>query len=112
MRILGVWQIILSKRRGRLGISCIDNPDGPGAIVSGLISGSVAYAAGISVGDSILAVNGEDLSGHQQCIAAIDAAPDRIAFVLSRTPAPRHATSRAPTPRKILVCTKSNRTPF
>ena len=76
-------QVIISKRAGRLGVSCIDaNP--AGAIVSSLIDGSVAAAAGLHVGDIITTVNGNLIDGHRDCIQAIDSAADRVAFVLAR----------------------------
>ena len=77
-------QIVLCKSNGKLGISCIDNPDGPGVVCSALIEGSVAYHAGLNVGDIITIINGKQVRGHQDAIAAIDRAPDRVAFVLSR----------------------------
>ena len=78
-------QVFLLKQRGRLGISCIDNPEGDGAMVSELVDGSVAHQAGLNVGDCITTVNGNMVSGHQECIAVIDRVPDRVALVLSRT---------------------------
>ena len=80
-----VRQVIVSKRAGRLGVSCTDTPDGsPGAIVSALCEGSVAAHAGLHVGDQILNVNGIIIGGHRACIEAIDGAADRVAFVLAR----------------------------
>ena len=77
-------QITVSKSRGKLGVTAIDSSDGMGAIVSGLVDGSVAKAAGLHVGDHVLNVNGCQLHGHRECIEAIDTAPDRVSFVLAR----------------------------
>ena len=80
-----VRQVVVSKRAGRLGVSCTDTPDGnPGAVVSALCDGSVAAHAGLHVGDHIVNVNGIIIGGHRACIEAIDGAADRVAFVLAR----------------------------
>ena len=96
-RACALVQIVASKRAGRLGISCVDHPDAIGAVCSALIEGSVAYRAGLNVGDVITAVNGTLVSGHRECVVAIDSAPDRVAFVLSRKPRPTaRATPESP----------------
>jgi S1-C subfamily serine protease len=45
-------------QRGFLGVQVQQSTGGPGALVAGIVAGSPAEAAGITIGDSIVAVDG------------------------------------------------------
>ena len=89
-------QITLSKRAGRLGVTCV-NAEPFGALVSSLIQNSVAAAAGLRVGDVITSVNGHLVRGHPDAVALIDQAADVVTLVLA-----------APTRQCIIDKSKSN----
>ena len=91
-------QVRCFKSQGKLGVSCIDNPTGDGAMVSQLCEGSRAGAAGLKVGDVVSLVNGIPVFGHRECIDAIDREHDLVAFTLSRErrlPSPPRASPLA-----------------
>lgn len=75
-------QITVSKRQGRLGVTCI-NGTPTGARVSKLVEGSIAAAAGLHVGDVISAINGHLVHSHTDATSLIDRADDIVAFVTS-----------------------------
>jgi len=74
--------IILSKSKGRLGITCENHPSREGALVSKLVEHSAA--AGLKVGDLIVAVNHYPVQNHKECIQRIDEAPDVMKVDLDR----------------------------
>ena len=76
--------VVCFKSSGRLGVTCADNPFGPGVVVTELIPGSVAAAAGLNTADVITAVNSSPVDTHMACIDAIDRAADRVEFMLLR----------------------------
>ena len=57
-------RLLCVERVGPMGVTCINNPCGPGALVSALAPGSAAAAAGLLVGDTIVGVGGERVDSH------------------------------------------------
>lgn len=62
-----------SSSRGFLGVQVQQNTTGPGAIVGGIVAGGPAEAAGIAIGDSIVAVNGQTVTSPNSLTAILQA---------------------------------------
>lgn len=75
-------QLVLNKRLGKLGVTCV-SAQPHGAQVSSLIEGSAAAEAGLNVGDTITAVDGNLVDGHRDAIFLIDQADDVCRLILA-----------------------------
>ena len=67
-------QLMIPLGEGELGLTITNNAHGKGVVVSALLDGSLAAAAGLNVGDVIVSVNGTLAADHFVAIEAIDAA--------------------------------------
>ena len=101
-------QLMIPLGEGELGLTITNNAHGKGVVVSALLDGSLAAAAGLNVGDVIVSVNGTLaadhfvaieamgvqlgdviisvnhtlVDAHDQAIGLVDAAPDTVQLVL------------------------------
>ncbi len=75
-------QLMIPLGEGELGLTITNNAHGKGVVVSALLDGSLAAAAGLNVGDVIVSVNGTLAADHFVAIEAIDAARGMLALVL------------------------------
>ena len=75
--------VSVSKRSGRIGITCTNLPEGNGVRITGLLRDSVGAAAGLNVGDIIVSVNGVLVHAHQTAIREIDSSPDMVVRAVS-----------------------------
>lgn len=78
-------QITMSRSCGRIGVTAEDGPTS-GALVTSLCEGSCAARAGLHVGATIVAVNGQPVYGHQDAIECIDSTEsDLLSFTLAHS---------------------------
>ena len=87
-------QLMIPLGEGELGLTITNNAHGKGVVVSALLDGSLAAAAGLNVGDVIVSVNGTLAADHFVAIEAIDAARGMLALVLG-APTRRVSLARA-----------------
>lgn len=82
---VGTTTVVLRKRDGRLGIVLIGPPPAPPRIKS-LVDGSVAAAHGqLSAGQTVVAVNGVCVRGHEQATVLLRASAEEVCLVVAST---------------------------
>eukprot|EP00316_Scyphosphaera_apsteinii_P004042 CAMPEP_0119329984 /NCGR_PEP_ID=MMETSP1333-20130426/77227_1 /TAXON_ID=418940 /ORGANISM="Scyphosphaera apsteinii, Strain RCC1455" /LENGTH=112 /DNA_ID=CAMNT_0007339251 /DNA_START=19 /DNA_END=357 /DNA_ORIENTATION=+ len=69
-----VRRVQLDKSQGALGITIGNNDGEEGVQLLSLLVGSIAWLAGLQVGDIILSVNGVAARTHEQTIEQVDSA--------------------------------------
>lgn len=68
----------------RLGVTWPENSEGPGLPISRVVSGSAAERAGLQVGDTLLKLNGEELSSGAELRQLLVRAESPVQFELLR----------------------------
>lgn len=71
-----------------VGVSCAAATSAGGAVVSGVEAGSLAAAAGLLVGDTVLSVNGALTRTHEEAAQLIEAASSALELVLAANARP------------------------
>jgi len=76
-------QLTVSKRCGRLGVTCCNNPHGSGVLIEKLAVDTMLWSQGVNVGDVVQSINGSACVDHEGAVATIDEARDMVTFELS-----------------------------
>ena len=75
--------VTLNKLRGDLGMTCCGAPHTTrGVLLKRIGTGSLAEAASIYVGDTIISVNEELVNTHQEAVKAMNACTDEVRLVM------------------------------